>query len=732
MKAWRRWQYSNLYKKIRRRFSGIANSVESGIPSLVKYHTPFINKMEKLLFDKRFYIENAPIGSKLSSAASLVHYLAWGHYKNLNPHLLFDVEYYKKQRPDVVSSGMNVLVHYFLFGDNEGTNPHPLFDVQYYKQQRPDVAHLGVNTLVHYLKYGDNEGTNPHPLFDVQYYKQQRPDVVHSGVNTLAHYLQHGVKENANPHPLFDTAYYFVKNPKTQKSHVNPLVDYVLNSNTQLQINPHPLFDTHFYVSQEPQLTAFARTPLEHYLRYGAYSIRSPHVVFDNEFYLSRYCDVAASLQNPLVHYILFGKNEKRKPCSRILSFTVLELLKKSDFKHASIVFQLENNPSPVQHLTPIHVGVSVSSVYEEVKKNGDLVLEHAQEKIWIEEPSVLNRLIEHASGWVDAPRAYIGVLRNVRLIGGTRLIINQQGDLLHDELAMDDAQYFGVKAHRYATRYENHILLNCSKKYHKAIESGVLISCDYDANYFHWMIECLPKVLCVDESNLFHGQPLLVSRQVHANCLAALEIVNENKRPILFIEDNFLYDVKQLIYVSDLSRILDRYQGEASISDHIISQKWVQKLIEKLSLKSSLSLNKNQRKVFLSRRRSGYRNLMNQKELEGYFLNKGAEIVDLSEMDFNCQRLLFSQTSFFAGAIGAAITNVILCQPGTHGLVFAPDHPCTNYFLFNQLATIAGVQLKYLAGQRGFIIEEKYGVHDDFKISLDELTKFSDLPRGS
>ena len=64
-----------------------------------------------------------------------------------------------------------------------------------------------------------------------------------------------------------------------------------------------------------PEVGKSGRTPLDHFLIYGAKQGKSPGPDFDTEWYLRAYPDVAQAVGlNPLVHYILHGRSEARLP----------------------------------------------------------------------------------------------------------------------------------------------------------------------------------------------------------------------------------------------------------------------------------------------------------------------------------------------------------------------------------------------------------------------------------
>ena len=144
---------------------------------------------------------------------------------NLGP--LFDAEWYLKQYPDVLSSGMDPLLHFIKRGAAEGRDPFPLFHCSWYLQENPDVRAAGINPLEHYVRHGIREGRQPCELFQPFWYLDQYRDVARTGMDPLLHFVKHGAAEGRNPSPFFDTGWYLNRYPDVRRSGANPLEHYL-------------------------------------------------------------------------------------------------------------------------------------------------------------------------------------------------------------------------------------------------------------------------------------------------------------------------------------------------------------------------------------------------------------------------------------------------------------------------------------------------------------------------
>jgi GT2 family glycosyltransferase len=188
---------------------------------------------------------------------------------------VFDERFYLRQLAatgdasvDLMAAWTDPVVHYLALGAPRGVDPHPLFDTSYYLERNRDVAQAGINPLVHYLKSGGVEGRDPHPLFDSRFYFDRNRDVAEARKNPLLHFLKWGARENRDPNPWFDTSFYVAADPRLQASGMNPLVHYVLMGAAEGRATA-PSFDSGFYSRTNPDVADQNMNPLVHFIIAG-------------------------------------------------------------------------------------------------------------------------------------------------------------------------------------------------------------------------------------------------------------------------------------------------------------------------------------------------------------------------------------------------------------------------------------------------------------------------------
>lgn len=588
---------------------------------------------------------------------------------------------------------------------------NPLFSKEYYLKSNIDVAKSKINPLMHYIVYGYKEERNPHPLFDIHYYMMENQHVLGYNMNPVIHYLKYGYKECARPHPLFDTDFYLMQNPDVVKSGENPLLHY-LSHWDNLKLRPHPLFDSEYYVLRNPEVKNQRMMPIYHYLmNWGATGV-TINVVFANmALNDSEVESEKVEYQDPIgIEYLKnLIKNE------RILR-AIYEHLKNGNFQMADSLYPRKQ---VIRKTNVLHT--KIFSMREKLEGMGQLVhLEKQPEReVFFSSSNKYYKL--------TPPNEYIGILNDVTIVGGTRLVLDSRMNLLHDEMAELDhsengeydvkiAQYVKVLDHKeieiYNTRMSNR----------SVIKEGILISCDHDNNYFHFLVECLPKVQMIKECAKYEGIPLLIGKNLHPNFVKAIEIIADGKYPILQLLDGVRYNVNKMIYPSDLSHIMDKYDVDYKLGeDVVLSNKWIKKIRNQLICIDESKSERVNRKLYLTRRTGTYRKLLNEEELEIELMKRGFEIVDLSGCSFAYQQQLFRQANIVIGPTGATITNMMLSPEHARFIVITSDHEGIMFELWEQLADACEVEVKFCVGKRAFNRDD---FHDDYNVPIQELLK--------
>jgi glycosyltransferase involved in cell wall biosynthesis len=398
----------------------------------------------------------------------------------------------------------------------------------------------------------------------------------------------------------------------------------------------------------------------------------------------------------------------------KIIRSFIIRIIRSVWSKIKRIITHISNFVNKASNIENVY---TINRMYDYCKLSKGILYEDPQDSIYIKKPIVLgNYFGTLGEGEALSPHVYISVVKQAIISGGSSMVFTQQGFLLNDEMFDFYSNEFGTKSPYVSFRNRENAIASFKVTRNDQIKSGIIISCDHDFNYFHWLVECLPKLMLINNFPRYNDIPLIIPSGLHKNLLIALERVNNNIHPIITINPGYAYYVDELIYPSAISRVIDRYKGQADYdSDIILSPVWVPKVSN--LLKQNVKNNKEPwRKVFLARR-SGARVLGNQKEIELLLSINGFEIIDLENASLDYQIELFSQVSVIVAPTGAALTNMLLCKPGTKVIIFMSNHETTNFYFWSNLGNILGHDVKIIAGPRLFNLTNEYSVHDDYTI---------------
>jgi len=313
-------------------------------------------------------------------ASGLTHFFVEGFKLGLDPHPLFDTNFYVESNNDVDFSNENPLVHFLRAGWSEGRSPHPLVDLDSYMGLNSDLKELQINPLVHYVHSGASEGRNLCEFFDIRRYLEQVPATVPPVVgDPLTHFVMEGARMGCLPHPTFARAFSWqfrelagTDQPKCyakfrrlysdeesilrvkalkhdfdaiaasgifdkdyfslqtgQSGSLEECILRYLERWSQDRLDPHPLFDSEFYARACSDVDFQYKNPFAHFLRMGYKENRNIHPLFDVEYYLNNDPTLREIGSNPLLHYLEVGSKELRNTSPFFIASDYLNALRR-------------------------------------------------------------------------------------------------------------------------------------------------------------------------------------------------------------------------------------------------------------------------------------------------------------------------------------------------------------------------------------------------------------------
>lgn len=574
------------------------------------------------------------------------------------------------------------------------------FDADWYRTQRPDLASVE-NPIAHYLSEGADQGLNPHPLFHTTWYLEHNPDVAAAGTNPLLHYVSAGAMEGRSPCAYFSAPWYVHKYPIVRVQDGGALRHYMTTGFRQ-GCNPNPYFDTVWYLKTYPEVADYPRDPLTHFVQIGEAAGYRPGPGFDPKWYLLRNPDVAKWPGTPFTHYVLAGAREERTAVRGPYDFAdeqaLARLLAAPVVSQESVAGTLELPLASVESLVATPEG-------------GQRVFQAA----------------ERSAQGVTTPLApypglpYVAKVENALALGGTRYLASR-GHIRHDEMAaFRDVKDAAVKYRHAHLDADGKVMLDFLLKPANWVEAGIDLMHEYSNNYFHFVVETLPRMILAEEAQLPASVPYLVERTLHNNMLQLLELANTPGRPILPMESETMYRVGTLFYPSDVSSVVDSYEAGEANRLSVLDVPRIRAAVERCKAHFPAQPGGRGRRIYVGRS-GGLRQLTNQQELEAALAARGFEIMRTENLDIPTQIAIFREAEVIVAPTGAQLTNMVWAEPGAQVIVLASDHPSHQLYLWELLGRVSQARVSCVLGPRAFVRDDKYSVHDDYSIDVQKI----------
>ena len=224
-------------------------------------------------------------------------------------------------------------------------------------------------------------------------------------------------------------------------------------------------------------------------------------------------------------------------------------------------------------------------------------------------------------------------------------------------------------------------------------LEAGFFLGGNGSFNYYHWLVELLPKLEYLVDSKV----PLLVSEDVAriASFQAALSLV-AGERQVIQLRKDRLYRVARLLHIN--SPILCPFNlkpGYAlEVADFVTRPGALVFMRSKLMAGLQVPSGAGGTRVFLGRksRRRNY----NQDQVFAIFARHGFRMILMEELSLVEQRQTVVSAEMIAGPTGAAWTNLIFARPGTRCLCWMAE-PSIGFAGYSNLAHHVGAILHYV-----------------------------------
>ena len=280
----------------------LADRLETPWPKLLEEQKKTVERLlnDWNLFSADWYRKNCWESRGLTDEQARAHFIEEGILRGHDPHPIFSN--YWLIRQGVGDDNKPPLVEYAE--SKPIVDPHPLFNCQFYQGRYPDVVATNSHPLEHYLKYGASEQRQPHICFEPAWYGKTRK--AKQRLDLLSDYLQSPSSYRIDPNPFFDAGKYLDQLPRLVTRGINPLVHYLIVGE-QDGFAPSNLFEPTYYYDRNSDVREAGVSALMHFMNYGDAELRQVHPLFDHTFYRSIAEPIFGTIPQPYRHYIVEG-----------------------------------------------------------------------------------------------------------------------------------------------------------------------------------------------------------------------------------------------------------------------------------------------------------------------------------------------------------------------------------------------------------------------------------------
>ena len=565
------------------------------------------------------------------------------------------------------------------------------FDDGYYLAAYPDVAAAAIAPFLHFLGTGMYEHRSPWPAgeagaaptlaslgamlgFDEAFYRQLYPDVPG---DYLAHFTRSGMLERRLPFNFSDNA-----GPEEQTWAVLARAGVKAEGSFDRQIG-FARFDADQVVAP---LMALARDPRRAPKRYR------------NNFWMA----------------------------------LALAFLEKEYFGAAALCYNFFYNymlPMPAlgNDREGIYLAARCTPTLDYVRRLGAVPLGlEAAKRIEVGDPIFLNRPGQAAASASYAlPVPYYCQIDGPVCVGGTSMLLVGPHEVLYDYLDSSSERAAELKGPNLLHAVDG----KCSMKYFPSeivVAEAFSLLHDHGHNYFHWMIEVLPRYLLARRNGLAREVTLLIDEQIGHMQEAVLRHICGPDVKLLKVKRNVAVRVGKLHWVSDLSVNQVHTLHLPAKSDILISPTALALLREAASPSCSAGVTRFEH-MHVVRHNVEFRRLVNRQVFRSMLAKNGFWGFDPGSASFTAQVAAFSNARLIVAEAGAALANMAFCQPGAVLVVLVNGFQNSNYFYLVQMADALGITLMFFECSR-LAGTHTLGVHDDMLVHVNRLE--SDLLR--
>lgn len=301
----------------------------------------------------------------------------------------------------------------------------------------------------------------------------------------------------------------------------------------------------------------------------------------------------------------------------------------------------------------------------------------------------------------ITLPNIYCRFFKNSSVsMSSSSVVLEDESVCIERVLVSDiDKNFFDYSAGHIISHTKTVAIVKMEKA-NKEYENGIFLGGNGCFNYYHWMIEILPKLQFLEKiPGFFSNYPLLISDDVEkiSNFREVLNLLKVDKE-IIFLPKNELFFIKNIVYFDTQNNIpfnlRDGYHYKKYYT--LLSKNSIFYMRNSIlkGLHDYPGIQKLPKRVFFSRKNE--RRKYNKEDVLSCLIKYGFSEVFMEDMSFIDQVYIMLNAEYIAGPTGAVWTNIIFSEPGTKGLCWMAQE-FSEFSAFSTLAYFVDVDLRYI-----------------------------------
>ena len=185
-----------------------------------------------------------------------------------------------------------------------------------------------------------------------------------------------------------------------------------------------------------------------------------------------------------------------------------------------------------------------------------------------------------------------------------------------------------------------------------KIFKDVIVLGSSPGNNYFRNLLTFIPRILFIPAKE--------INIAIHRNSSNKLRKFIEQILKAKNIE------IKKFVYLDD-----DFYKFENSLIPQFLPKKTCLDILNTVFKKNQ----KNKNKIYLTRKNSHYRKIINESDLIDEFKSKNFQIIDLETISIDKQIEIFSSAKIIVSPTSSSLANIVFCDKGTKVFEIMPRY---------------------------------------------------------